>query len=204
MAIKIGITGGIGSGKSVVSHLLSVMGVPVYISDIASKQLTVFDPDIRRELTDLVGAEVYDGRTLNKELLARYMFGNPEHLHAVNAIIHPRVRDDFRDWAEQHASEPLVAMESAILIEAGFAGEVDKVVMVYAPEEVRIRRAMQRDGATRELVERRVRSQMSDEEKRKQADFVIVNADDTPLMPQVLQLIASLSGNIPYLCRPTK
>lgn len=204
MAIKIGITGGIGSGKSVVSHLLEVMGIPVYISDAESKRLTVEDTTIRRELTALLGNEIYADGVLNKPLLASYIFGSPEHIRTVNSIIHPRVRSDFRLWAEQHAAHPIVGMESAILIEAGFAGEVDAVVMVYAPEETRIVRAMQRDATSRELVERRVRSQMSDEEKRIQADFVIVNDGETPLIPQVLEVITSLSKNIAYLCSPKK
>lgn len=202
MAIRIGITGGIGSGKSVVSHLLEIMGVPVYISDAESKRLTVNDAFIRRELTALLGEDIYDGDELNKPMLASYIFGNPEHIRTVNGIIHPRVRDDFRQWVVRHAACPIVGMESAILIEAGFAGEVDAVVMVYAPEEVRITRAMLRDAASRELVERRVRSQMSDEEKCKQADFVIVNDGETPLIPQVLDLMTSLSKNIAYLCPP--
>lgn len=204
MAIKIGITGGIGSGKSVVSHLLEIMGIPVYISDVESKRLTVEDVCIRRELTALLGQEIYAGDALNKSMLASYIFGNPEHIRTVNGIIHPRVRDDFRRWVERNADRPAVGMESAILIEAGFAGDVDAVVMVYAPEETRIARAMLRDDAPRELVERRVRSQMSDEEKRLQADFVIVNDGETPLIPQVLEVMTSLSKNIAYLCPPKK
>lgn len=137
MAIRIGITGGIGSGKSVVSHLLEIMGVPVYISDAESKRLTVNDAFIRRELTALLGENIYDGDELNKPMLASYIFGNSEHIRTVNGIIHPRVRDDFRQWVVRHAACPIVGMESAILIEAGFAGEVDAVVMVYAPEEDR-------------------------------------------------------------------
>lgn len=98
MAIKIGITGGIGSGKSLVSRLLEVMGIPVYISDIESKRLTNSDALIRRELIALLGEEVYAGDELNKPLLASYIFGDPEHIRTVNSIIHPRVRDDFRQW----------------------------------------------------------------------------------------------------------
>ncbi|WP_300901686.1 dephospho-CoA kinase [uncultured Bacteroides sp.] len=203
MAIKIGITGGIGSGKSVVSHLLEVMGIPVYISDTESKRLTVSDPSIRRELIALLGEDVYAGGELNRPLLASYIFGNPEHIHTVNGIIHPRVRDDFRNWVGRHSVCPIVAMESAILIESGFSDEVDVVMMVCASEEVRIARAMRRDAASRDLVERRIRSQMSDEEKRDRANFVIVNDGETPLIPQVLGVMTSLSKNIDYLC-PSK
>ena len=192
MAIKIGITGGIGSGKSMVSRLLEVLGVPVYISDLETKRLMASDSLIREDLSALLGAEVYAGGTLNKPLLASYLFGSPEH---------PRVKEDFRRWTQCRTAFPIVGIESAILVEAGFAGEVDAIVMVYAPEEVRILRAVRRDASSRELIEKRIRSQMNDEEKRKYADFVIVNDGETPLIPQVLELIGSLSEKMHYLLR---
>ena len=138
MAIKIGITGGIGSGKSMVSRLLEVLGVPVYISDLETKRLMASDLFIREELSALLGAEVYAGGTLNKPLLASYLFSSPEHAKEINGIVHPRVKEDFRRWAQCHAASAIVGIESAILVEAGFTGEVDAIVMVYAPEEVRI------------------------------------------------------------------
>ena len=194
MAIKIGITGGIGSGKSVVAKLLAWMGIPVYQTDAEAKRLMLSDADIRRELTALVGSNAYNEKGLNKALLASYVFGNPEHTRQVNAIVHPKVRHDFTKWAGD-SGRMMVALESAILLEAGFRSEVDKVVMVYAPQEVRIERAIRRDSATREQIEKRIRSQMSDENKREAADFVIVNDGETPLIPQVLSLISSLSRN---------
>lgn len=202
MSIKIGITGGIGSGKSVVSHLLKLMGVPVYISDIETKKLTATDDCIRRKLIALLGEDVYAGGVLNKTLLATYLFSSSEHARQVNGIIHPRVKADFRQWAERHSGFPIIGIESAILIEAGFAGEVGAVVMVYASRGTRLQRAMERDGATREMIENRMRSQMSDEEKCRQVDFVIINDGETPLIPQVLELITSLSQNNSYLCPP--
>lgn len=202
MSIKIGITGGIGSGKSVVSHLLKLMGVPVYISDIETKKLTATDDCIRRKLIALLGEDVYAGGVLNKTLLATYLFSSSEHARQVNGIIHPRVKADFRQWSERHSGFPIIGIESAILIEAGFTGEVDVVVMVYASRETRLERAMKRDGATREMIENRMRSQMNDEEKCRQADFVIINDGETPLIPQVLELITSLSQNNSYLCPP--
>lgn len=195
MAIKIGITGGIGSGKSIVSRLFEIMGVPVYVSDVETKQLTVTDTRIRRELIDLLGEEVYIDNELNKALLASYLFSDPEHARLVNGIIHPRVKADFRQWVEKHDSFPMVGIESAILIEAGFVGEVDVVVMVYAPEDIRLLRAMKRDASPRELIEKRIRSQMSDEEKRRIADYVIINDDSMALIPQVVNLITLLSQN---------
>lgn len=204
MAIKIGITGGIGSGKSVVCRLLETMGIPVYCSDTESKHLVASDATIRRELVALLGEEAYRGGALNKPLLAAYLFGAPEHAARINAIVHPRVKADFRQWAERHEDYPLLAIESAILIEAGFSGEVDAIGMVYAPRELRIRRAMQRDNASSQAIEQRIASQMEDEKKCLLADFVIVNDDKTPLIPQVLEAITSLSKNIPYLCPPKK
>ena len=194
MAIKIGITGGIGSGKSIVSRLLTLTGIPVYQTDTEAKRLMLSDTGIREGLTALAGNEVYNEKGLNKAFLASYIFGHPEHLKQVNAIVHPRVRDDFRLWAGK-ARQEIVAMESAILLEAGFTNEVDKIVMVYAPSEVRIARAIRRDSATRKEVERRIQSQMDDEKKRGAADFVIVNDGETPLIPQVLSPISSLSQN---------
>ncbi|MEG1562820.1 MAG: dephospho-CoA kinase [Bacteroides sp.] len=193
MTIKVGITGGIGSGKSVVSRLLTVQNIPVYISDSESKRLTNTDPMIRRELCALLGDEVYREDGLNKPLLASYLFGHPVHARTVNGIIHPRVKEDFRTWVAYHAFSPWVGMESAILFESGFADEVEVVVMVYAPLELRVKRAMQRDGASCDQIMQRIRSQMSDEEKRDKADFVLVNDEVTPLIPQVLELISFLS-----------
>lgn len=200
-AIKIGITGGIGSGKSVVARMLRVMDIPVYDTDAEAKRLMQTDANIRIGLTNLVGEELYAGHALNRELLASYMFGHAERVAQVNAVVHPRVRSDFRRWATERAlSVPVVGIESAILLEAGFRNEVDVVVMVYAPEEVRIVRAMSRDAAACESVVKRIRSQMDDEEKRKLSDYVIVNDGEKALIPQVLTMISSLFKNIAYLC----
>lgn len=200
MPIRIGITGGIGSGKSVVSRLFEVMGIPVYISDTESKRVTVADPLIRRGLCELVGEDVFCAGELNKVLLASYLFASSENARRVNDIIHPRVKEDFRRWVHSHADFDMVGMESAILIEAGFAREVDIIVMVSAPLEIRVERVLQRDKSSRELVMQRIRHQMCDEEKKNSAGFVIVNDGESPLIPQVLELISFLYQNIDYLC----
>ncbi|AVM56723.1 dephospho-CoA kinase [Bacteroides heparinolyticus] len=194
MAIKIGITGGIGSGKSIVSHLLQVMGIPVYISDAEAKRLICSDPFIRKGLQALLGKDIYSGNTLNKQLLASYLFASPEHAQIINGIIHPRVKENFRQWVHHQINTWVVGIESAILVEAGFTDEVDVVVMIYAPEELRISRAIRRDTSSRELIEKRIQSQMNDEKKREYADFVIINDDKTPLIPQILNLMKSLRG----------
>ena len=200
MAIKIGITGGIGSGKSVVSRLLEIMGIPVYISDIEAKRITNTDEVIRRELSTFVGQEVFLDGELNRTLLASYIFGHPDHAKKVNGIIHPQVKADFLQWAARQTDKPLVGMESAILLEAGFRDEVDFLVMVYAPLKLRVERAIKRDSSSKEQIMKRIEAQISDEIKMEHADFVIANDDETPLIPQVLELISLLSKNNHYLC----
>ena len=195
MAIKIGITGGIGSGKSVVSHLLTLMGIPVYISDVEAKRLMLTDENIQTSLCCLLGKDVYREGQLNKMLLTSYLFAAPENAQKVNAIVHPRVRDDFKIWVKAHEPIGFVGIESAILYEAGFENEVDYVVMVYAPTEMRIERAVRRDAISHKRVEERVRSQMNDEDKIHLADYILVNDGKSPLIPQVLELISSLSQN---------
>jgi len=189
---KLAITGGIGSGKSVVAQILRTLGVPVFDCDAESKRLTVAHPQIRQELIALVGPDVYQGESLNKPLLANYLFASAAHVAQVNSIIHPVLKDYFRQWA-QTQSAPLVALESAILFEAGFDDVVDVVVMVHAPLEVRIARAMQRDGASRSAIEQRISRQMDDEEKCRRSHHIIENDGKTPVIPQVLQLINTLS-----------
>lgn len=190
--IKLGITGGIGSGKSVVSRLLGIMGVPVYISDIESKRLTANDPHIRAQLINLLGKEVYSNNELNKPLLASYLFSDPTHAQQVNSIIHPRVKEDFCQWVQRHSSDNIVAMESAILIESGFANEVDYIAMIYAPLELRIERAMKRDNSSYDAIKQRICHQMDDENKRAMADYTILNDDIHPLIPQVKALLKAL------------
>lgn len=193
MSIKIGITGGIGSGKSVVSKLLQLMGVPVYIADVESKRLTETDPDIRAALISLLGDEIYQDGKLNRPLLASYIFGNKDNLTMVNGIIHPRIKDDFRRWAQSHSSYPIVGIEAAILIEAGFTEDVDQVVLVYAPQEIRLRRAVSRDACAAEQIQQRMRNQMPDEDKMAFAHHIIYNDDKQALIPQLGALIKTLA-----------
>lgn len=190
--IKFAITGGIGSGKSYVSSLLEERGIPIYNADLESKRLAVQDEGIRKELVALLGEDIYQGATLNKPLLASYLFANSDNAVKVNSIIHPRVKDDFRRWVESQKDVPLVGLESAILYESGFDDVVDQVVMVYAPEAVRLQRAMKRDNATEEQVRARMSAQMDDEEKRSKADFVLMNDGIMPLDVQLDDLVRFL------------
>ncbi|MBO7468293.1 MAG: dephospho-CoA kinase [Bacteroidaceae bacterium] len=193
MAFKLGITGGIGSGKSGVSELLRVMGIPVYDCDKEASRLMHQSPEIRRQLTLLAGEGVYDENgMLNRKMLASFMFGNESRVRAVNAIVHPSVRADFRRWAEEKAHLPFVGLESAILYEAGMKEDVDAVVLVYTPAEERLQRAMARDNVPEEQIRRRMNSQMLDENKLALADYVIRNAENDAVTPQVLELLQSL------------
>ncbi|MDR2859767.1 MAG: dephospho-CoA kinase [Mediterranea sp.] len=189
MSIKIGITGGIGSGKSVVSRLFELMGVPVYISDKESKRITTSDPFIRKELVALLGKEIYRGEKLNKSLLASYTFESPDQTKTINNIIHPHVQKDFQRWAAERSCYSILAMESAILIESGFVYETDITVMVYAPIKQRLERAVKRDASLREHVLKRMQSQMSDEEKKKLANYVILNDGEASLISQVESIL---------------
>lgn len=196
--IKIAVTGGIGSGKSYISHLLENMHIPVYNADNEAKRLTVFDAGIRGELIALLGEEVYKDGLLNKPLLASYLFSNPAHVLQINSIIHPRVRKDFTVWVERQEKCEIVGMESAILYEAGFQDTVDAVIMVYAPVELRIQRAMYRDGASEEQVRARIAAQMDDEEKRRRADFTVVNDGVQLLIPQLNRIVEQLKPKNSY------
>ena len=190
--ISIAITGGIGSGKSYISNILQEYGIPIYNTDDEAKRLMVSDEGIRRDLVALLGEEVYVEGTLNKSLLASYLFADPENAARINGIVHPRVKMDFCRWLEQHVDKEIVGMECAILFEAGFDDAVDSVVMVYAPENLRVERAVKRDHATEAQIRARIAAQLDDEEKRKRADYVIYTDGSIPLDSQLSTLIAQL------------
>ena len=190
--LTIGITGGIGCGKSYVSAKMRLRGIPVYDSDTRAKLITATNPVIKMELTRLVGPTLYcpcGCGVMQKEVLAKFIFGNPDNLAKVNAIIHPRVKEDFRQWADERKGKDFCILESAILFESGFDGEVDFKVCVDAPLELRIRRCMERDKTTREAVVERINNQMDQAEKCSKADFVIVNDGVQALEPQIDALL---------------
>lgn len=193
--MRIGLTGGIGAGKSYISRLLTAeCGIPVYDCDREAKRLMTTSPDIRQQLTALVGDEAYlpDGQ-LNKKLLADYLFANEEHQSAVNAIVHPAVKADFKQWAaeQEQAGASAVGIESAILVEAGFTDLADKVIVVEAPLALRLQRVMERDGATEKQVRIRMARQLSEERRRQAADFIIQN-DGRDIIGQLKQYTLSL------------
>lgn len=192
MPYIIGVTGGIGSGKSVVSCLLRLMGVPVYDCDSEAKRLMCQSAEIREALVEAIGGEVYraDGQ-LNRTHLASYMFGHAERVEQVNRIVHPVVRADFRQWARL-SGKRVVAVESAILFEAGMEADVDSVWLVHASEDIRLQRAVLRDAAHEQAVRARMQSQLSEQEYVQRADKVICNDGKCSLIAQVEALLAPL------------
>ena len=193
--MKVGVTGGIGSGKSFVCSILRQKGYPVYDCDSSAKRLMVEDIALVKDLKALIGEEAYttDGR-LNKPKVAAYLFSDDGNAQRLNAAVHPRVRDDFRRWAELQSC-PLVFMESAILFESGFDGLVDTTLMVFAPLPVRIRRVMVRDGISEEAALSRVRSQLDDDAKMRLADLVVVNDGERDLELQLNETLDFLNNS---------
>lgn len=189
---SIAITGGIGSGKSYVSVLLQAAGIPVYNTDNEAKRLMLSDEGIRQDLIALLGEGVYTDGALNKPMLASYLFAGPENAARINAIVHPRVKADFRRWMEEQEGQEIVGLECAILFEAGFEDAVDAVVTVYAPEALRVERAMKRDGATEAQIRARIAAQMDDEEKCRLSDYIIYNDGSISLENQLSALVAQL------------
>lgn len=173
--IKVGITGGIGSGKSTVCRLFAACGAPVYDSDTQAKRLMEEDGPLRRRLAARFGEEIYAGGRLNRKLLAGRVFSDPAELSALNALVHPAVMEDFERWCGRQSGADYVVLESAILFEAGLEGYVDRTIAVTAPIDVRIARTCLRDGASAEEVRRRIAVQLDEEELRRRADYTLVN-----------------------------
>ncbi len=188
---KIGVTGGIGSGKSFVANIIEKMGYPVYYSDVRSKELTNTNPIIRQGLIHLVGKNVYFDGELDKKILAEAIFSNDEMRLKVNQLIHPIVRQDFEDWAKAQTND-LIFNEAAILFETGAYRNFDATVLIYAPIELRLKRVLKRDIITKEEVLARINNQMSDEEKLKMTPYSILNDGESPLLKQIEEVIESL------------
>lgn len=184
---KVGITGGIGSGKSTVCRLFAARGVAVYDTDAAAKRLMGEDETLKRAIIDRFGAESYTAEGLNRPYLAAQIFGNEEAREALNGLVHPAVTADFERWAEEQTGD-YVVLESAILYEAGLDKHLDRVMAVLAPRALRLERAMKRDGATRDKIEQRMDAQMSDDELRERADVSLVNIFEEELEAMVQEL----------------
>lgn len=190
--LKIGLTGGIGSGKSVVSKVLCALGYLVFNSDEESKILMNHNPVLMQKIADLFGENAYVNDELNRSFLANSIFQNPELRGKLNAIVHPATRQAFNHFCEQHHREKMVFNEAAILFETGAYKSFDKMVLVTAPEELRIKRVMERDQLDEASVRARIKAQWTDEEKKSFADFVLVNDERRPLIRQIEDLLNQL------------
>ena len=190
---KIGITGGIGSGKSVVGQILEAMHFPVYYSDQQSKILVDTDLVIREELIKLLGTEVYLDGKLNRPFLSHQLFSNDELRLKINQIIHPKVREAFTNWVSKQSSN-LVFNEAAILFETGAYKSMDYNILVTAPLELKIERVLKRDNITINEIQDRISKQSSDEEKIPLADFVIVNDEVKPLLQQIEAILIKVKS----------
>lgn len=187
MIRKVGLTGGIGSGKTLIAKVFEKLNIPVFYADTEAKILLNNDKEIQNELKTKFGEEIYDQGMLDKKKLASIIFHDQGKLQTVHHIVHPRVRKVFTEWADQQDT-PYVIMEAAILFESGGYKYMDDNILVYAPEELRIQRVTKRDNVTAADVKARMRHQQPDEEKINKADWILYNDGTRMLLPQIIEL----------------
>lgn len=185
--VLIGLTGGIGSGKSTVAKVFETLGIAVYYADDAAKRLMNTDETLKQEIIKQFGIESYKDGTLNRPYIASLVFANKEKLNVLNSIVHPATIEDSQKWVLQQIS-PYVIREAALLFESGANKGLDFVVGVSAPMPLRIQRVIQRDGLSKEEIEQRISRQMDEEEKMKKCDFIIKNDEKQLVIPQVLDI----------------
>ena len=187
--LKVGITGGIGSGKTTVCKIFETLGIPVYYADLRAKEIMISDAEVILQVKQHFGKDAYSiSGELNRKFIAEKAFDNKDLLQKLNAIVHPAVFQDTLSWYQQHQNIPYTLYEAAILYETGSYKFLDKVITVFAPLEDRIERTMKRDKLNKDEVMERINKQMPEEEKMKRADFVIYNDYSQPLIEQVLTI----------------
>ena len=192
MPIKVGITGGIGSGKSTVCEVFKLLGVPVFEADAVAKQLQNANQKIKDELIRLFGKDIYTREgVVDRKKLADIIFNDDLKLAKVNELIHPFVREEFKNWLKKQDSAYIVH-EAAILFESGFYKMMDFTILVLAPKEQRIERIMKRDGISREIIMQRITKQWDEEEKQKLASFVINNDHQNLIIPEIIKIDKNL------------
>lgn len=190
--LLVGLTGGIGSGKSTVAKVFNSLGIKVYNSDFEAKQLVNHDQEIIRKIKQRFGESIYVVGVLDSKQLAKMVFNNSKALNDLNAIVHPKVRLHFENWVVQNSQDRILIKEAAILIESGAYKGLDKIILVTAPENLRVQRVCKRDNTKEEDVRKRIQSQMNDDEKMKFVDVVIKNNEEELLLPQVLNVLSNL------------
>lgn len=185
--LRIGITGGLGSGKSTVCRIFRFLGVPVYEADLAARRLMQEDGALKQSIQDVFGVESYENGMPNRPFLANLVFGNSEKLQELNKVVHPAVFRDFEEWCTVQRA-PYAIKEAAIIFESGSQRQLHGVIAVLAPTELRIQRAMHRDGADRSALEARIAHQLPQETLKERADYLVYNDGKQALIPQVLAL----------------
>lgn len=188
--MRIGITGGVGSGKSTVSRILESIGYEVFYSDLEAKKIIHTDLQVRQEIIDLLGEEAFVDKVYNIPFVSSKIFQNEDLKNGLNAIVHPRVRAAFERFEKQHT---LVFNEAAIMYETGLYRQMDATILIVSPLELRLKRTMSRDNSTREQVEMRIRNQWSDEQKMAFADYILENNEEKALLPQINQILDELN-----------
>jgi dephospho-CoA kinase len=189
----IGITGGIGAGKSIICSIIHATGYPIFYSDKAAKDILNSNTVVKSEIRKIFGSEAYQNGELNRPFISKKIFNDQHLLTAINNVVHPAVREAFANWSEEQTT-PLVFNEAAILFETGAYKLYDANVLVTAPEAIRIERVMKRDQISEEAVRNRINKQWPDAKKENLADYVIINDNSTLLIPQVNNLIAKLNS----------
>lgn len=187
--IKLGVTGGIGSGKSLVCSIISAMGYPVFNADIEARRIVDTDSGVVLSIKKLFGNEIYINNQLNRRRVAEIAFSNQEMLVKLNSIIHPAVAEHFIYWIIQHQSRELVVEEAAILFESGAYKYLDKIITVIAPTEIRVERVMNRDGISEQFVLSRMNNQLPQDELIKRSDYIIENDGVKLILPQIVRII---------------
>ncbi len=190
----VGVTGGIGSGKTTVCQIFEHLNVPIYYADSRAKELMASNSDLKADIIKSFGEDSYTNGQLNRPYLAKLVFTSPEKLALLNSLVHPAVANDFEGWLEENDTVPYVLKEAAILFESGAYQDVNTSVLVIAPEDVRLQRVMKRDGSSKEEVLQRMKNQWTQERKAKLADHIINNDGTQLLIPQVLELHKKFSG----------
>ena len=194
LPLQVGITGGIGSGKSTVAKIFAALGVPVYDADSRAKLLMNTDSILMDQIKKEFGDAAYDKGQLNRKYLASQVFGNPERLKKLNGFVHPRVGNDYNAWVNRHANKKYVLKEAALLFEAGSAAYLDTIIVVTAPEALRIKRVVQRDGRTEAEVIKIIREQWPQEKLLSLAQHEIRNDETLAVLPQVMRLHAMFTS----------
>lgn len=185
--LKVGLTGGIGSGKTIVAHIFEILGIPVYYADDQARKLMNTDPELRSSIVRHFGEQSYNDDQLDRKYLASIVFNDKEKLNLLNSLTHPITIKDAEQWM-QNQSTPYVIKEAALLFESGATEKLDYVIGVYAPQHIRVKRVIDRDQLSIEDVMKRISRQLDEEMKMKLCDFVITNNEQELVIPQVIEL----------------